>query len=124
MIERRKCTNENCGKTHRLLPGELVLPYKHYDAGIIEDVVEGTLNEDALCEEEYPCESTLQRWRRWAKELKRNAEGQFRSALYRIYDLSDEFLWTGESLLEELRKRIGYGWLTDVVRIYIQTGGG
>lgn len=122
-IERRKCTNESCGKTHRLLP-DICIPYKHYDAGIIEDVIDGTLNEDALCEEIYPCESTLQRWRAWAEEFLRNAEGQIRSAAYRILDLPEEFLWSGRSLLEELKERLNYGWLAAAIRIHINTGGG
>lgn len=122
-IERRKCTNESCGKTHRLLP-DICIPYKHYDAGVIEDVIDGTLNEDALCEETYPCESTLQRWRAWGVEFLRNAEGQIRSAAYRILDLSEEFLWSGRSLLEELKERLNYGWLSAAIRIHINTGGG
>lgn len=121
-IERRKCTNKSCGKTHRLLP-DICIPYKHYDAGVIEDVIDGTLNEEALCEETYPCESTLQRWRAWGKEFLRNAEGQIRSAAYRILDLPEEFLWSGRSLLEELKERLNYGWLAAAVRIYINTGG-
>jgi hypothetical protein len=122
-IERRKCTNESCGKTHRLLP-DICIPYKHYDVGVIEDVIDGTLNEDALCEEAYPCESTLQRWRAWGSEFLRNAEGQIRSAGYRILDLPEEFLWSGRSLLEELRERLNYGWLSAAIRIYINPGGG
>lgn len=125
LVERRKCTNDECGKTHRLLPGYKVLPYKHYDAGIIEEVVEGTQDEDTLANEQYPSESTLKRWRAWADELIRIVEGQLRSTAYRVYDLSYEFLKSETSLLEELRERIGcYRWLTTVIRIYIDTGGG
>lgn len=123
LIERRKCTNKSCGKTHRLLP-DICIPHKHYEAGVIEDVVDGTLDEDALCEESYPCESTLQRWRAWMKEFRQNAEGQIRSAAYRILDLPEAFLWTGRSLLEELKERLNYGWLSAAIRIYINTGGG
>lgn len=122
-IERRKCTNQSCGKTHRLLP-DICIPYKHYDAGVIEDVIDGTLNEDALCDEIYPCDLTVKRWREWAKEFLQNAEGQIRSAAYRILDLSEEFLWSGRSLLEELRERLNYGWLAAAIRIHINTGGG
>lgn len=123
LIERRKCTNESCRKTHRLLP-DICIPYKHYEAGTVEDVIDGTLNEDALCEEKYPCESTLGRWRAWAKQFLQNAEGQIRSAAHRILDLAETFLWSGGSLLEELRERLNYGWLSAVIRIHINTGGG
>lgn len=123
LIERRKCTNKNCHMTHRLLP-DICIPYKHYEAGIIEDVVDGTLDEEALCEEAYPCESTLGRWRAWATAFLRNAEGQIRSAAYRILDLAEEFLWSGRSLLEELKERLDYGWLSAAIRIYVNTDGG
>ena len=116
--------NEECGKTHRLLPGFNVLPYKHYDAGLIEEVVEGTSDEEALLEKDYPSESTLKRWKAWAEELLRNVEGQLRSTAYRVYDLSYEFLKSERSLLEELKERIDFRWLTAVIRIYIDTGGG
>lgn len=121
LIERRKCTNPSCHKTHRLLP-DMCIPYKQYESGIIEDVIDGTLDEDALCEEESPCESTLKRWRKWAESFLKNVEGHIRSAAYRILELSDEFLSSGRPLLKELKERIGYGWLSAAIRIYINTG--
>jgi hypothetical protein len=121
LIERRQCTTASCRKTHRLLP-DISVPYKHYEAGVIEDVIDGTINEDALCEETYPSESTLQRWRLWAEQFLKDAEGKLRSAAYRILDLSDEFLGTGESLLEAFKERLSYGWLSLAVRVYINTG--
>lgn len=124
LIERRQCTNENCNKTHRLLPADLSLPYKHYETDAIEGVIDGIVTEDMMPEKSYPCRTTFQRWRRWAEELLRNAEGQLRSVVHRVYDLGYEFLKSEESLLEELKKRIGNGWLTAVVRINIDMGGG
>ena len=121
LIERRKC--KGCGKTHRLLPGYKVFPYKHYDADTIESVVDGDLNEDNLSTEDYPCESTLLRWRQWANEFVKNTEGRLRSTIYHVYDLTEAFLKSKVSLLEELKARIGYGWLTMVFRIYMDTGG-
>ena len=121
LIERRQCTNESCRKTHRLLP-DISVPYKHYEAGVIEDVIDGTINEEALSEENYPSESTLQRWRRWAEQFLKDAEGKLRSAAYRILELSDEFLGARGSLLGELRERLDYGWLSAAIRIYINTG--
>lgn len=106
-----------------MLPANKVLPHKHYEADIIEGVVDGTINEENLCNKNYPCESTMRRWRQWAAELIRNAEGRLRSTAYMVYDLSYEFLKSEGSLLEELRRRIGNGWLTSAVRIYIDTGG-
>ena len=122
LIERRRCMNESCRKTHRLLP-DCSVPYKHYEAGVIEDVIDGILDEDALCEEEYPSESTLERWRRWAEELLPNMEGHIRSAAYRILDMTDGFLADGMSLLDGLKERMNYGWLASAMRIYINSGG-
>lgn len=121
LIERRKCTNDRCRKTHRLLPKECV-PYKHYSSEMIEDVVDGVIDEDSIADEDYPSESTMKRWRRWVVQFLKNAEGKIRSAAYRILDLSDEFLGTRESLLEELKERINYGWLSAMTHIYINTG--
>jgi hypothetical protein len=121
MIERRKCTNDSCRRTHRLLPDRSI-PYKHYNSELIEDVVDGIIDEDAVANENYPSESTLQRWRLWAEQFLRNAEGKLRSAAYRILDLSEEFLGNRMSLLEGLKERINYGWLSVAVRIYINTG--
>ena len=123
LIERRKCTNKSCGKTHRLLPDKSV-PYKHYDSGVIEDVIDGTINEEALSEDDYPSASTLYRWRRWAKQLLKDLEGSIRSAAYRILELSSEFLSSGRSLLEEIKERLNYGWFAAALRIYINAGGG
>ena len=35
-----------------------MFPYKHYDAGLIEDVVDGVVSGD-LEIENYPCEGTM-----------------------------------------------------------------
>ena len=121
LIERRKCTNKSCRKTHSLLP-DISLPYKHYDAGVIEDVIDGTIDEEALSEEYNPSESTLQRWRKWAERLMKDLEGHMRSAAYRILEMTEEFLNTRVSLLEGLRERLNYGWLSAAMRIYINTG--
>lgn len=122
LIERRKCTNPSCRKTHRLLP-DISIPYKHYDAGVIEDVIDGTIDEDALCEEENPSESTMMRWRKWAEAIRGELEGHIRSAAYRILELSDKFLGSRVSLLGELKERIGYGWLSAAMRICINGAG-
>ena len=121
LIERRQCTTASCRKTHRLLP-DISVPYKHYGTGVIEAVIAGTIDEEALSEEMYPCETTLQRWREWAEQFLKNTEGKLRSAAYRILELTEEFLCSGGSLLKELRERLNYGWLSVAIRIYINTG--
>ena len=58
-IRRLKC--DIYGLLHRELPVYLT-PYKHYDCEIINGVVEGYITSDTLGYEDYPCETTMQRW--------------------------------------------------------------
>ena len=59
-IRRLKC--RSCGIIHRELP-ESVVPYKQYEADMIEGVLEGFITSDTLGFEEYPCELTMANWR-------------------------------------------------------------
>ena len=49
-------------------------------------------------------------------------EGKLRSAAYRILDLTESFLGSGESLLKGLRERLHNGWLSTVLRIVRKLG--
>ena len=51
-------------------------PYKHYDAGLIEDVVDGVVSGADLETENYPCEGTINHWKWWMKMNEPNIEGQ------------------------------------------------
>lgn len=50
-----------CGAVRRVLPDTL-LPYRHYEKGIIFGVVEGTITFYSEGFEDYPCEMTVKRW--------------------------------------------------------------
>ncbi len=122
-IERRKCPE--CGHSYRLLPDDQI-PYKHYSAEIIEKVIDDDyeFTEDELLKmEDYPCEATMARWREWAEQLVKNAEGQIRSAAHRILDLPLAFLASTYSLLKGIKERIRRGWLPFIIGIMISTGG-
>ena len=123
-IEVHRCTNENCGKCNRQLP-DIWLPYKQYEADLIEDVVDGVITEADLIKEghDYPCETTLKRWKEWAEKLMVNAEGYIRTTLHRVFELPYSFLATQISLLEEIQDRIPQGWLKAIVATMINTGG-
>lgn len=58
-ISRKICTR--CGRKHRELPNEL-LPYKHYEAEIINGFISGTHSSYDIEFEDYPCESTIKYW--------------------------------------------------------------
>ena len=60
-IDRMKCTK--CGTIHRALP-DYILPYKEYEAELIRGVIEGLITSDTLGYEDYPCEATMNFWRR------------------------------------------------------------
>ena len=45
LIRRLKCTGDKCGRLHNELP-DCICPYKHYDAGLIEDVADGVVSEE------------------------------------------------------------------------------
>ena len=59
-LKRYRC--KNCGKIHRQIPDK-ILPYKQYEAEIIQGVVEGSITPFLLDFEDYPCEMTMKRWR-------------------------------------------------------------
>lgn len=60
-IERYKCPK--CKTIHRDL-SEYVYPFKHYEADIIDGVVEGLIGPDTLGYEDFPCEETMKRWKK------------------------------------------------------------
>ena len=92
-IEVKRCTCEECGRSNRQIP-DIWLPYKQYEADLIEDVIDGVITEDDLIKEghDYPCETTLKRWREWAEKLMVHAEGYIRTTLHRIFELPYSFL--------------------------------
>ncbi len=59
-IRRFKCVK--CYKLHREIPEE-VFPYKHYEMEIIIGVLEGLITSEVLGFEDYPCETTMLRWK-------------------------------------------------------------
>ena len=123
LIEIRRCPR--CGRSHRLLPDDQI-PFKHYEAEVIEKVVDDGYefdDEEAEALDEGPCDATRQRWIVWSKGLLQNAEGALRSAAYRILDLSDRFLGSTESLLKGIRCWRPVGWLVRTVDIVLDIGG-
>jgi hypothetical protein len=59
-IRRLRCSD--CGVTHREIPRN-IFPFKHYEAEIIKGVLEGLITSETLGFEDYPCETTMIRWR-------------------------------------------------------------
>ena len=61
-IDIRRFQCRCCGSIHRELP-YFILPYKQYRAEIIVGVLENIITCETLGFEDYPCESTMVRWR-------------------------------------------------------------
>ena len=60
-VERFRCIE--CNALHRALPN-FIFPYKHYEADIINGVLNGLITSETLGFEDYPCETTMLRWTR------------------------------------------------------------
>lgn len=122
LIRRLKCSNARCRRLHNELP-DCMCPHKHYDAGLIEDVVDGVVSEEDRETEDYPCEGTMKHWRWWARMNEKNMGGQIRLAAHRYLGFDEKFLKSGYSLLEELKERISPGWLKAATRAIYNSGG-
>lgn len=122
IINRLKCINKKCGRLHNELP-DCIVPYKHYGADIVEDVIDEVVGPDDPGMEDHPCEETMKHWKWWMSRNEANIDGQMRSMLHHLLDLNTEFLRSGESLLKGLRERISPGWLGAVIRFIYNCGG-
>lgn len=101
-----------CRKCHRLhteLPS-FVQPYKHYEAMVIQQVMDG--KDLSTCPIE---DSTIRRW----QAALRHAAPYLETLLYAARHRKPSLF--GESLLEKLQKRIRR-WLTFVTRMLISSG--
>ena len=63
LIHIQMCIRDRCKTIHRDL-SEYVYPFKHYEADIIDGVVEGLIGPDTLGYEDFPCEETMKRWKK------------------------------------------------------------
>lgn len=70
---RRLCC-KRCGRLHLELP-DLLVPQKHYAAEVIENVVDEVSTEEDESTEDYPCQDTMQRWKRWMAFCETQIEG-------------------------------------------------
>jgi len=121
-VPRYCCSNESCRRMHTALP-DFLCKFKHYDSGVIEDVLDEVVTENDSGYEDHPCKETMQRWRSWLEKNRTYINGWMRSVCFRHLDMSEEFLKSTVSLLEELRERLSPGWLAVVLRFVYNSGG-
>ena len=61
-LNRVKCPK--CKHVHRVIP-DVLFPYKQYEARIILKAIFGLISSDLIEFEDYPCERTFERWRKY-----------------------------------------------------------
>lgn len=120
-IERRKCTNNGCNRIHNALPDCLV-PYKHYASEVISGVLDGVITPGDTEDEDYPCETTMLRWKHWLMANYLRIEGYLKSVGHRMLGLGEGFLRSNVSLLETLRSSNSC-WLEAILRMIYNSGG-
>ena len=61
LLRRLKC--QLCHSVHREIP-EFIFPYKQYEKEVILGVLEKLITSETLGYEDYPCETTMTRWKK------------------------------------------------------------
>lgn len=124
LVERLQCQNDKCRRIHNALP-EFLTPFKHYGSEVIEDVVDEVVSseedESGLCGD-YPCEKTMNHWKEWIRRRTDDINGALKSVGCRVLGFSEQLLYSGVSLLDQLRAG-GAGWLGTATRFIYNSGG-
>jgi len=110
-LRRLKCGN--CKKLHTELP-DIIQPFKHYTAGVIESVLDGS----DYCPAET---STIKRWRKWFSIAVPRIEQVL--AAIKLTNVSNSInLLKYSSLIDHIRSG-GRGWLSRLTRMLVNSGG-
>ena len=120
-IERLQCTNKGCRRIHNALPDCLV-PYKHYSSEVISGVLDEVITPDDTEDEDYPCETTMLRWKRWLMKNYLRIDGYLRSVGHCFLGLGENLLESRISLLETIRLSNTF-WLEGSLRLIVNSGG-
>lgn len=120
-IERKQCTNDGCRRIHNALP-DILTPYKHYASEVISGVLDDAVTPDDLDSEEYPCETTMYRWKHWLMVNYFRIEGYLKSISHNYGDPVVDHLQSTDSLLEAIRTQTSF-WLERILRAIYNSGG-
>ena len=118
LISRYHC--KPCGHTFRVLP-DFLAPFKHYNVGIIMDVVDGNITSDDLEYENYPCEKTMWRWKEWFKQNEVFISKYLLICEARLIAYGLTLLYALVASLGDIRAHNEH-WLTTVIQIVYNTG--
>ena len=120
-LERLQCTNEGCRRLHNALPDCLV-PYKHYAVEVISGVLDDIIAADDTEDEDYPCETTMYRWKLWMMRNRLRIDGYLKSFAHRMLGFDQRLLTAPFSLLDTIRLQ-NERWLEDILRLIYNSGG-
>jgi hypothetical protein len=96
-----------------------VVPYKHYETETISGVLEEIVTPADADSENYPSETTMERWKEWYRQNKANMEGHLQRISYRLG------LDNGGSAIRllEYLKSTTEKWLEAILRVIYNSGG-
>lgn len=120
-IERLQCTNDGCRRLHNALPDCLV-PYKHYATEVISGVLDEVITPDDTEAEDYPCETTMLRWKLWLALNYLRIDGYLKSIGNRLLGMGEGLLSSLVCLLDQLRHS-NHCWLEAILRMIYNSGG-
>lgn len=122
-IRRMKC--HACGKLHHELP-DILVPYKHYAAEVIENVVDEIVTSASRIAEDYPGEETMKRWKRWIQRNIHHLETCLNQILSEHQSVAflkaSKYLKSIHYVSLELLRQEGAGWLSAITGIIYRCG--
>lgn len=118
LINRLYCSK--CHMLHTELPDCLV-PYKHYASEIIEGVLDDIVTSEDEDSEDYPCDMTMQRWKKWIEINKEYIEGCIRRIRHNIFSEEFSLLKSLSGCFDAIRSNGKY-WLAIIVRLIYNNG--
>ena len=115
-IRRLRCTG--CRRIHHELP-DLLVPYKHYEAAVLESVITA---EDLL--DVAADESTLSRWRLWFAQMAAYWVHSLQAIVHRFQLPVEGSSNPPSSSLQSIGRFVGhgFGWMGRVVRPLVHAG--
>lgn len=102
----------------RLLP-DFMVPYKHYEAEAVSDVLDEVITEESPVD--CPSIQTMRHWKVWLYFNKDRIEALFRGIGYRVLGFSEEFIFDTGCLLDQLRRKTDH-WLMITIRFIYNSG--
>lgn len=139
-ISRKKCSD--CNKTHNMIP-DFMLPYKHYKAEIIQEVIDNEEEAKTNVKTETKTdscpvndknevnkdvgmyiaaeESTIYRWKKWFRDMQEKLNSNLKAIWQVNKRLFFPLLDNTISLLTEFRKS-GGNWLAKTIGLTINAG--